>query len=352
MPQWAGSCWYYLRFMDPGNDQAPFSPEAEQYWMPVDLYVGGVEHAVLHLLYARFWHKVLYDCGLVHTSEPFQKLFNQGMILAHSYRDSRGKYYHPSEVEVADDGSASTRNGGEPLEAQIEKMSKSRYNVVNPDDVIAEYGADSMRLYELFMGPLDVQKPWQMSGVDGVHRFLQRVWRLVVNERTGDLAERLVEAEGSSEPELWRALHRTIKKVLEDTESLRLNTAIAQMMIFVNEATSAATLPREIVLGFLRTLAPFAPHLAEELWRRLGQPGLIAHAEWPAHDEALCVSDEITIVLQINGKKRDELRVPRDMPGEELQELALASDKARTHMAGKEPRRVIVVPGRLVNIVV
>ncbi len=352
MPQWAGSCWYYLRFLDPHNETQAWSEEAENYWMPVDLYVGGVEHAVLHLLYARFWHKVLYDCGLVHTTEPFHKLFNQGMVLAYSYRDARGKYYHPNDVEEKEDGTILAKSTGEILESQIEKMSKSKLNVVNPDEVIGEYGADAMRLYEMFMGPLEVQKPWQMSGVEGVNRFLQRVWRLVVDEKAGGLNAKITDALPDSEPDLERTLHKTIKKVNSDTETLQMNTAIAQMMIFVNQATSAATLPREIVTTFLRLLGPYAPHISEELWQRLDQPGLISHAPWPTHDEALCVDDLIPIVVQINGKKRDELLVPKDVDKNEVERMALASEKAQKYLDGREPKRVIVVPGRLVNIVV
>ncbi|MCU0304848.1 MAG: leucine--tRNA ligase [Thermoanaerobaculales bacterium] len=352
MPQWAGSCWYYLRFIDPRNASEPWSRELEKYWMPIDLYVGGVEHAVLHLLYARFWHKVLYDCGWVSTVEPFQKLFNQGMILAYSYRDSLGKYHLPSEVDEHEDGTAVLHATGETLECQIEKMSKSKYNVVNPDEVIAEYGADSMRLYELFMGPLEVQKPWQMKGVEGVYRFLQRTWRLVVDERTGELSGRLTDAPASSEPELERTLHKTVRKITEHTESLQMNTGIAQMMIFVNEATQSATLPRDTVTTFLRALSPYAPHLCEELWRRLGEPDLIARATWPSYDPALCVDDTITIVVQVNGKKRDELQVPKDTPADELERLALASERTQKHLEGRPPRKVVVVPGRLVNIVV
>jgi leucyl-tRNA synthetase len=352
MPQWAGSCWYYLRFIDPRNDAEPWSKELERYWMPIDLYVGGVEHAVLHLLYARFWHKVLFDCGWVSTTEPFQKLFNQGMILAYSFRDANGKYYLPSEVTERDDGTAVLTATSEILETQIEKMSKSKYNVVNPDDVIADYGADAMRLYELFMGPLEVQKPWQMKGVEGVYRFLQRTWRLIVDERTGSLSERLTDAPPSAEPELERTLHKTVKKITEHTESLQMNTGIAQMMIFVNDATQSATLPKETAATFLRVLSPYAPHLCEELWRRLGEPDLIAHADWPSFNPALCVDEMITVVVQVNGKKRDELSVAKDTAKDELERLALASDRARKHMEGKAPKKVIVVPGRLVNIVV
>jgi len=352
MPQWAGSCWYYLRFVDPHNDSEPWSREAERYWMPVDLYVGGVEHAVLHLLYARFWHKVLFDCGLVSTAEPFQRLFNQGMVLAYSYRDARGKYYHPSEVVEDDDGRVTAKGSGDELVSQVEKMSKSKLNVVNPDEVIDSYGADAMRLYELFMGPLEVQKPWQMKGVEGVARFLQRVWRLVVDDKSGELNTKLTDAEPGSEPGLERTLHKTIKKVASDTETLQMNTAIAQMMIFVNAATSCATLPRATVTTFLRLLAPYAPHICAELWQRLGEPELIARATWPIHDEALCVDELIPIVVQVNGKKRAELQVPKDADAATLERLALESDNAQRFLEGKKPQRIVVVPGRLVNIVV
>ena len=350
MPQWAGSCWYYLRFVDAQNQREPWSAAAERYWMPVDLYVGGVEQAVLHLLYARFWHKVLYDCGLVHTAEPFQRLFNQGMILSYSYRDQRGKYYHPSQVEQRD-GVSRARDSGEPLLAQVEKMSKSKLNVVSPDEVIDRYGADAMRLYELFMGPLEQVKPWQMAGVEGVYRFLQRVWRLVVDERTGDRADRLTDAPPASDPALERALHATIKKVLEDSEALRFNTAIAQMMIFVNHATGSATLPRAIVRDFLRVLAPYAPHLSEELWARLGATDLIARAPWPRHDPALCEEETIELAVQVNGKRRDVISVPRDADQALIERLALASDGVVRMLDGRTPKKVIVVPGRLVNIV-
>ena len=351
MPQWAGSCWYYLRFLDPANSDAPWSAAAENYWMPVDLYVGGVEHAVLHLLYARFWHKVLYDCGLVHTKEPFQKLFNQGMILAYSYRDAQGRYHSPTQV-VERDGQWVTEEGGAPLEVQVEKMSKSKLNVVNPDDVIADYGADAMRLYELFMGPLEQTKPWQMSGVEGVYRFLQRVWRLVVDEQTGALCNRIVDAPSDAQPDLHKQLHRTIKTVTELTDGMRFNTAISQMMTFVNAATAAATLPRATAQTFLQLLAPYAPHIAEELWSRLGAEGLIADARWPEYDPALTVDETITIVVQVNGKKRDELQVPRDLGKEALEQRALASDNAQRFIGDKTPKKVVVVPGRLVNVVV
>jgi len=349
MPQWAGSCWYYLRFLDPKNDEAPFSSALEQYWMPVDLYIGGVEHAVLHLLYARFWHKVLYDCGLVHTKEPFQKLFNQGMILAHSYRDRQGKYYYPSQVE-ARDGKFFVKETNEETIAQIEKMSKSKFNVVNPDDVIDKYGADAMRLYELFMGPLEQVKMWQMSGVEGVYRFLHRVWRLIIDEESGEISSKITSAD-PEQHELWRKIHKCIKKVEEDILSLRFNTAIAHMMTFVNEAMAATSVPQEIALRFVQILSPFAPHVAEELWERLGKASLLSNSEWPQFDPALCKDDEVVIVLQVNGKKRDEILVLRDTEKADLERLALESEQVHKFLDGREPKRVIVVPNRLVNVV-
>ncbi|MEM6793634.1 MAG: leucine--tRNA ligase [Acidobacteriota bacterium] len=354
MPQWAGSCWYYLRFVDPRNAEQPWDPEIEKYWMPVDLYVGGVEHAVLHLLYARFWHKVLHDCGLVSTREPFQKLFNQGMILATSYRDQAGKYWHRDQIEERS-GEFYAPQQAEPLSVQVERMGKSKLNGVDPMEVIAEYGADAVRLYELFMGPLEQTKPWQMEGVEGIYRFLARVWRLGVDERTGELASKVVDESAESAPALQKALHKTIKKAHEDTEGLRFNTAISQMMIFVNEATGAERIPRVILQDFCRVLAPYAPHLAEELWHRLaqgGDAGLVVQQPWPEHDEALCVEDTVTVVVQVNGKVRDRLEVAKTVGREELERLALESEKAARFTDGKTPRKVIVVPGRLVNIVV
>ena len=352
MPQWAGSCWYYLRYIDAKNPNAAWAPELERYWMPVDLYVGGVEHAVLHLLYARFWHKVLFDCGLVSTEEPFQKLFNQGMILAYSYQRPEKKYWSPDDVEERD-GKWHLKAGdrGE-VTVQIEKMSKSKYNVVNPDDVVRDYGADSLRLYELFMGPLEQVKPWQMAGVEGVSRFLARVWRLMVNEETNALSARIADAVPSTEPELLKLLHKTIKKVKEDTEGLRFNTAIAQMMTFVNEATGTQTLPRPIAVTFCQVLSPYAPHIAEELWSRLGQAGLCCQQAWPAHDEALCVDNTIVLGVQVNGKRRDEIAVPREADDAACQAAALASATVQKFMEGKPAKKVIVVKGRLVNIVV
>ncbi len=351
MPQWAGSCWYYLRFTDAHNTEQAWDPELEKYWLPVDLYVGGVEHAVLHLLYARFWHKVLYDCGLVASKEPFQRLFNQGMILAASYRDQDGRYHRRDEVEERA-GGFFTSDDERPLDVQVERMGKSKMNGVDPMEVIAEYGADSIRLYELFMGPLEQTKPWAMEGLDGIFRFLSRVWRLAVDERSATVSAKVVDAPATSAEALNRLLHKTVKKVREDTESLRFNTAIAQMMVFVNEATSAEAVPREILMTFLKALAPYAPHLAEEAWQRLGGEGLLAQASWPEHDEALCVEDLVTVVVQVNGKLRDRLEVACGTDREELERLALASEAAQRFIDGKTPKKVIVVPDRLVNVVV
>ena len=350
MPQWAGSCWYYLRYLDPHNDTLPFSPEAEKYWMPVDLYIGGVEHAVLHLLYSRFWHKVLYDCGLVHTKEPFQKLFNQGMILAYSYRDPRGKYHHPQDIEEKN-GQHLLKSSGEVVETQIEKMSKSKLNVVNPDEVIDQYGADAMRLYELFMGPLEATKPWQMDGVEGVYRFLGKVWRLVKDELSGKQNEKLRDVPAETTGELLKLLHKTIKKVGEDTEAMRFNTAISQMMIFTNEAGKAPQLPIFLVKTFLKVLNPYAPHLAEELWQQLGEKELVCKQAWPDWDPALVAEENVEIVIQVNGKKRGKVEMPKDSDKAALEAAALASDEVQKILTGKEPKKIIVVPGRLVNIV-
>lgn len=352
MPQWAGSCWYYLRYLDAHNAEAPWDSELERYWMPVDLYMGGTEHAVLHLLYARFWHKVLYDCGLVSTKEPFQGLVNQGTILAESYQDAAGKYYYPHDVEEKD-GAFVAKSTGTPLTVQMEKMSKSKLNGINPNDVIETYGADSIRLYLLFIGPVTASTPWQTAGVEGVHRFLQRIWRLVVNEENGALSERLTDAPGDSNPELWRALHQTIKQVTEDTESIdKMNTAVSAMMIFVNNATQSDTLPKETLKVFLRLLAPYAPHIAQELWHRLGETELIAHEPWPVHDEQVLAEATVTIVAQVNGKLRNRLELPVDATDEEVKEAALADERIQRFVAGKPVRKVIVVPNRLINIVV
>lgn len=350
MPQWAGSCWYYLRYIDPHNQTMPFDKQLESYWLPVDLYIGGVEHAVLHLLYARFWHKVLYDCGLVHTKEPFQKLFNQGMILAPSYQDKGGKYYHPNDVyEKA--GQFFAKNGDAPLKTQIEKMSKSRSNVVNPDDVIDQYGADAMRLYELFMGPLEQVKPWQMAGVEGVYRFLQRVWRIIVDEETGALSKKLQFAQETNE-NLARELHKTIEKVGNDIENLRFNTAIAQMMTFINEATAATSVSADTMKTFLAVLSPFAPHICDELYERLGVGAYLLAADWPRFDPQMVASNSVEVVLQVNGKRRASVLATKGLGQEDLKKLALEHADVQRFVTDHEIVRVIVVPDRLVNVVV
>ena len=351
MPQWAGSCWYYLRYLDAKNETKAWDPELEKYWMPVDLYVGGVEHAVLHLLYARFWHKVLFDCGLVSTKEPFQKLFNQGMILAYSFQDERGKYYSPGDIDDREDGSF-VRATGEKVKKQIEKMSKSRFNVVSPDDVIRDYGADTLRLYELFMGPLEQVKPWEMKNVQGCLRFLERVWRLVVDVETGAPTAKLSDAPADTEPELNKALHKCIQLVERDTLAMRFNTAISHMMTFANEATGAKTLPRAIARTFMTVLAPYAPHLAEELWSRLGGEGLVSIAPWPKFDPALVAENTVTYAVQVLGKLRSELQAPIAATEAEVRALAEADPKVKPWLEGKTVKKFVFVPKRLVNFVV
>ncbi|MCB9637524.1 MAG: leucine--tRNA ligase [Myxococcales bacterium] len=346
MPQWAGSCWYYLRYLDPHNTELPFAPAKEQYWMPVDLYVGGAEHAVLHLLYSRFWHKVLFDCGLVSTKEPFQKLFNQGMILAYSYQNKAGKYFGPQEVQEKNN-KWFTKDTDEPVHTQIEKMSKSRLNVVNPDDVVKDYGADAMRAYEMFMGPLDQDKPWSDQGMQGVFRFLARVWRLFIREG------KLKQTSGAyPSKDLEKLVHKTIKKVGEDIESFKFNTAIAAMMELTNACYKYDELPRDLFEKFALILAPTCPHIAEELWSALGHAETLAYEPWPQYDPALVVDESITVVVQVNGKLRAKLEVSHDIDKAALEDLARNDEKVIAALEGKTIRKVIVVPGRLVNIVV
>ncbi|CUB11066.1 Leucine--tRNA ligase [Bacillus cereus] len=311
MPQWAGSCWYYLRYIDPNNSEALVDPEKVKQWLPVDIYIGGAEHAVLHLLYARFWHKVLYDIGVVPTKEPFQQLFNQGMILGENN----------------------------------EKMSKSKGNVVNPDDIVASHGADTLRLYEMFMGPLDASIAWSENGLDGARRFLDRVWRLFVQDN-GELSEKITDAPNK---ELEKAYHQTVKKVTEDYAELRFNTAISQMMVFINDAYKAETLPKEYVEGFVKMIAPVAPHIGEELWSKLGYNETITYASWPTFDESKLVEDEVEIVVQVMGKVRAKLTMSKDASKEEMEQLAL--EAIQEQIEGKTVRKVIVVPGKLVNVV-
>ena len=318
MPQWAGSCWYYLRYIDPHNDEMFADPEKLKYWLPVDVYIGGAEHAVLHLLYARFWHKVLYDLGLVPTREPFQKLFNQGMILA------EGKDGRP------------------------EKMSKSKGNVVNPDDIIVSHGADTLRVYEMFMGPLDASIAWSENGLDGSRRFLDRVYRLFVDEETGKVNDKVQDKDNA---ELEVSYNFTVKKVSEDIEILGFNTAISQLMVFVNDCYKAEYIPRKYALGFIQLLAPFAPHLAEEMWEIYGNTESISYVSWPTFDESKLVSDTVEIVVQLMGKVKAKLDVKKDLTPAELEQIVLANEEVKELIEGKQVMKVIVVPGRLVNIV-
>jgi len=310
MPQWGGSCWYYLRFIDPHNEEMIADPEKLKYWLPVDIYIGGAEHAVLHLLYARFWHKVLYDIGVVPTKEPFQKLYNQGMILGENN----------------------------------EKMSKSRGNVINPDEIVKSHGADTLRLYEMFMGPLDASVAWSENGLDGARRFLERVWRLF--ERTADIED--VE---TVDAEFERVYHQTVKKVTENYTKLHFNTGISQLMVFVNEANKQLVLPKAFMKGFVQLLTPVAPHLGEELWEQLGCTENLTYAAWPVFDEAKLVSDTIEFVIQVNGKVRSRMEIGVDASKEEIEAMAFADEKTKEWIDGKTVRKVIVVPKKLINIV-
>jgi leucyl-tRNA synthetase len=351
MPQWAGSCWYFLRFLSPDRDDVAWDREEEKYWMPVDLYVGGNEHAVLHLLYARFWHKVLYDAGFVSTKEPFQRLFHQGMIHKTSFRELGGKYHRDDEVEQRG-GSWFVKGTDVPVETKLDKMSKSKYNVVNPDDMCAEYGADAMRLYELYMGPLEDGVEWETTGVVGMRRFLDRVWRLLVDSETDTLASKVRDDAPTDNKELERALHVAIKKVTQAVTDLRFNTAIAEMISFVNEATKAPAIPRPWFESFVKILSAFAPHVGEEIWQRLGHRSSITYAPWPAFDEAKLASDVLVLGVQISGKLRSEIRVPADATEATILATAKADDKVQAFIAGKPIKREIYVKGRLVNLVV
>jgi len=357
MPNWAGSCWYWLRFMDPHNAEVPFSAEAEAYWGPVDLYVGGAEHAVMHLLYARFWHMVLHDLGLVSTREPFQRLFNQGMLTAYAYEDGTGRLVPSDEVEPVGDESFALREGGAPVKQVIAKMSKSLRNVVNPDDVCSEYGVDTFRLYEMFMGPLADSKPWNPRDVPGCRRFLERVWRMIVDEDSSDPARpELLRPEPEGEPEgealeLERALHRALQRVDDSFERMNFNTAIAGLMTFVNEAgRRPGALRRSQAERFVLALAPFAPHAAEELWERLGHAEGAAHAPWPRADQRYLVEEDFELVVQVLGRVRGRTRAPVGAPSEVLERLA--REAVAEQLAGKEVVKTVVVPGRLVNFVV
>ena len=341
-PQWAGSCWYYLRFIDPRNDNAAFDPELEAAWMPVDLYMGGTEHATLHLLYARFWHKVLYDAGLVSCEEPFKRLFNQGKVQARSFRDQTGKYYYPQQV-LERDGQWFTRDGTDPLQTRFEKMSKSRYNVASPDEVVAEHGADSLRLYEMFMGPVDQDNLWQSDGLFGTSRFLERVWRLA--------GESLLDPPDRDDEATTMALNCLIKHVTADLEQLHLNTAISHMMSFLNETTQQRRLSRTALDAFIRVLAPFAPHVAEEIWERLGHAAFLLDATWPSFDAAKTVDAMATIVVQVNGRKRAQVKMSRGATEASVIQEAMLLEPVRKASGGDVPARVVYLQDKIINLV-
>lgn len=350
MPQWGGSCWYYLRYLDPHNQKQFCSPEAEKYWMPVDLYIGGAEHAVLHLLYARFWHKVLYDLGVVSTKEPFQRLVNQGMITSFAFQRANKTLVPVDEVEKRDDGNFYEKKTGEKLEQIVAKMSKSLKNVVNPDDEIKAYGADSVRMYEMFMGPLTMSKPWSTQGIIGIHRFLEKVW--AISEKpisdvdiSGKLAdEKLISAR--------KTFAQTVKKVTADTASLNFNTAISQMMIFINEISKLDSVPKAIWQDFVKILSPYAPHLGEELWHKLGNNESIAYVQWPVVNEDFAKDEEKTIVVMINGKLRGKFKAAPDSSDETLRSAAENNEDAKKFLEGKTIVKCVIVKDKLVNFVV
>ncbi|MGP1588218.1 MAG: leucine--tRNA ligase [Treponemataceae bacterium] len=348
MPQWGGSCWYYLRYLDPKNDKFFAGKEKIDYWMPVDLYVGGAEHAVLHLLYARFWHKVLYDLGLVNTKEPFKRLVNQGMITSFAYQRKNKTLVPVDEVEQKEDGNWYEKATGEKLEQVIAKMSKSLKNVINPDEQIKDYGADSVRMYEMFMGPLTMSKPWATQGIIGVHRFLEKVWTIsekpvIKTELTADMQ---------------KLLHKTIKKVTEDTASLNFNTAISQMMIFINDVSKFTQVPQDLWIPFVKMLSAYAPHLGEELWEKLDKAncikteGTIAYESWPEYNEQFTKDNECSIMVSINGKMRDKFTAAIDTKKDELEKMARETEGFKKFAENKQIQKVIVVPNKLVNFVI
>lgn len=343
MPQWAGSCWYYLRFIDPHNHDAFVDPEKEKYWMPVSLYVGGTEHAVLHLLYSRFWHNVLYDLGLVSTKEPFQKLVNQGMITSFAYQKKNKSLVPVDKVKEVEPGKFIEEDTGEEVNQVIAKMSKSLKNVINPDDFIKNYGADSVRMYEMFMGPLTESKPWATNGFMGVYRFLDRIWRIISERKIEDI---------EPSKDIDRLTHKTVKKVTEDTETLNFNTAISQMMVLVNEINKLEVVPKKTLETLALLLSPYTPHLAEEMWEMLGHNPSISKEKWPTYDASKCVDDEVEIVIQINGKLRSKIMMSHNCDKETLLNAAKNDEKAKTWLEGKTIVKEIVVPNKLVNIVV
>ena len=350
MPQWGGSCWYYLRYLDAHNDKQFCSPEAEKYWMPVDLYIGGAEHAVLHLLYARFWHKVLYDLGLVSTKEPFQRLVNQGMITSFAFQRKNKTLVPTDEVEQKEDGKYYEKATGEELEQIVAKMSKSLKNVVNPDDEIKAYGADSVRMYEMFMGPLTMSKPWSTQGIVGIHRFLEKVW--AISEKPMNDIDISGKLEDKVLISARKTFAQTIKKVTDDTATLNFNTAISQMMIFINEISKLPEIPKAMWSDFVKVLSPYAPHLGEELWQKLGNRNTIAYEKWPVFSEDFAKDDEKTIVVMVNGKKRDTFDAPVDTDQETLKKMAFDREAVKKFTDGHEIVKTIVVPNKIVTIVV
>ena len=350
MPQWGGSCSYYLRYLDAHNDKQFCSKEAENYWMPVDLYIGGAEHAVLHLLYARFWHKVLYDLGLVSTKEPFQRLVNQGMITSFAFQRKNKTLVPTDEVEQKEDGKYYEKATGEELEQIVAKMSKSLKNVVNPDDEIKSYGADSVRMYEMFMGPLTMSKPWSTQGIVGIHRFLEKVW--AVSEKPISDVDISGKLEDKALISARKTFAQTIKKVTEDTATLNFNTAISQMMIFINEVSKLPEIPKAMWSDFVKVLSPYAPHLGEELWQKLGNNNTIAYESWPVINEDFAKDDAKTIVVMVNGKKRDTFEAPVDTNQETLKQMAFDREAVKKFTDGHEIVKTIVVPNKIVTIVV
>jgi leucyl-tRNA synthetase len=339
MPQWAGSCWYYLRYLDPKDDARIFDPATEKKWMAVDLYVGGGEHAVLHLLYARFWHKVLYDMGLVHTKEPFARLRHPGTVLAYAYQDQMGRYHELAEVELRGDD-AFLKETGEKLAVRVEKMAKSKMNGVNPDDVVGKYGADVMRLYELFMGEFELPKPWDPRAIEGLSRFVKRVWRLVEEHDPAKAPE------GDPHKVLR---HKTIKKVTLDLERLQFNTAIAAMMSYLNEIEKSAS--REDVETLVKLVGPYAPHLGDEAWAHLGGKGFLLEAAWPTWDEALTIDERVTLAVQIDGKVRGTVELARDASEAAARDAALAVPNVQKHLEGRKIQKFIYKPARIVGFV-
>jgi leucyl-tRNA synthetase len=354
MPQWAGSCWYYLRYLDPQKSGEFAAKEKIEYWAPVDLYVGGVEHAVLHLLYSRFWHKVLYDFGLVNSIEPFQRLVNQGMIVSFAYQRKDKTLVPADMVEKKAEGLFVEKSNGEEVMEVIAKMSKSLKNVINPDEIIRDYGADSLRVYEMFMGPLEVSKPWNTSGLVGVTRFLERLWAIGEKPVIDDLPS----APGSRLPvpetmeQLVKLMHRTIKKVTDDTASLNFNTAISAMMIYSNELAKLETVARPLWEPFVIMISAYAPHLGEELWEKLGHKEPVSVSKWPVYDDKLIHFDEVTVVVQVNGKIREKFVSPAGTARDELEKTALAQSGVQKWLEGRTVVKIITVPDKLVNIVV